>query len=113
MSLRYHFTSLSLSINVVATQPNPPERHFGMHAILFLHFVSTHLSILDDLGVQTLGVLDVDGLDVGVELLLGALLVVTLTRDANAQAVWDALDAGLPDLLVQLGVKTDIFGALQ
>ena len=65
---------------------------------------SIQLSILDDLGVQTLGVLDVDGLNVGVKLLLGALLVVTLTRDADTEAVWDALDAGLPDLLVELGV---------
>ena len=71
-----------------------------------------HLSILDDLGVQTLGVLDVDGLDVGVELLLGAFLVVTLTRDADTEAEWDALDTRLPDLLVELGVEADIVGAL-
>jgi hypothetical protein len=62
------------------------------------------LSILDNLGVQTLGVLDVDGLDVGVELLLGALLVVTLTRDADTETERNALDTGLPDLLVKLGV---------
>lgn len=35
--------------------------------------------VLDDGGLETLGVLDVDGLDVRVELLLGALLVVTLS----------------------------------
>ena len=63
--------------------------------------------------MQTLGVLDVDGLDVGVELLLGALLIVTLTADADAEAEWDALDAGLPDLLVQLGVEADVGGALE
>lgn len=63
-----------------------------------------HLSILDDLGVETLGVLDVDGLDIGVELLLGALLVVTLTRDADTETERNALDTGLPDLLVELGV---------
>ena len=62
--------------------------------------------------MQTLGVLDVDGLDVGVELLLGALLVVTLTRDADTEAEWDALDTRLPDLLVELRVKADIVGAL-
>jgi len=62
--------------------------------------------------VQTLGVLDVDGLDVGVELLLGALLVVTLTRDADTETEWDALDTRLPDLLVELGVEADIVGAL-
>jgi hypothetical protein len=62
--------------------------------------------------VQTLGVLDVDGLDVRVQLLLGALLVVTLTGDANTEAVWDTLDAGFPDLLVELGVEADVLGAL-
>ena len=66
--------------------------------------LASTLSILNDLGVQTLGVLDVDGLDVGVELLLGALLVVTLARDADAEAERNALDTGLPDLLVKLGV---------
>lgn len=63
-------------------------------------------------GVETLGLLDVDGLHVGVELLLGVLLVVTLTRDAHTQTEWDTLDTGFPDLLVQLGVETDVLGAL-
>jgi hypothetical protein len=67
-------------------------------------FHSPNLSVLDDLGVETLGVLDVDGLDVGVELLLGALLVVTLTRDADTEAERNTLDTRLPDLLVELGV---------
>jgi hypothetical protein len=74
--------------------------------------LSTRSRVLDDLGVKTLGVLDVDGLDVGVELLLGALLVVTLTRDADTESVRDTLDAGLPDLLVELGVKADVLGSL-
>ena len=63
--------------------------------------------------METLGVLDVDGLDVRVELLLGAVLVVTLTRDADTEAERNALDAGLPDLLVQLGVEADVGGALE
>jgi|TARA_R110002003_G_scaffold38_2_gene2325 hypothetical protein len=54
--------------------------------------------------VQTLGVLDVDSLDVRVQLLLGALLVVTLTADADTETEGNALDASLPDLLVELGV---------
>ena len=75
--------------------------------------VSNHpLSILDKDGLETLGVLDVDSLDIGVELLLGALLVVTLTGDADTEAVWDALDAGFPDLLVELGVEADVGSAL-
>lgn len=70
------------------------------------------LSILNNGGLETLGVLDVDGLDVGVELLLGALLVVTLTRDAHTEAERHTLDAGLPHLLVELGVEADVLGTL-
>lgn len=62
--------------------------------------------------METLGVLHVDGLDVAVELLLGALLVVTLARDANAEAEGNTLNTTLPDLLVQLGVEADVASAL-
>lgn len=62
--------------------------------------------------MKTLDILDVDSLDVGVELLLGALLVVTLAGDADTETVGDALDTGFPDLLVELGVDTDVGGAL-
>jgi len=68
--------------------------------------------LLDDNRLETLGVLDVDGLDVAVQLLLGALLVVTSPRDADAEPEWAALDTLLPDLLVQLGVDPDVGGAL-
>lgn len=61
--------------------------------------------------MKTLGVLDIDSLDVGVKLLLGAFLVVTLARDAHTQAVWNTLDSRFPDLLVQLGVEADVLGA--
>jgi hypothetical protein len=110
----YHSGIISLAFrsqNLVATQRNPPERHAFMH-INSSHHPSCYLSILDDLGVETLGVLDVDGLDVGVQLLLGALLVVTLTRDADTETERNTLDTGLPDLLVELGVETDVLGAL-
>ena len=62
--------------------------------------------------METLGVLDVDGLDVGVETLLSTLLVVTLARDADTDTEGNTLDTGLPDLLVQLGVEADVFCAL-
>jgi hypothetical protein len=52
--------------------------------------------------------LDIDSLDVAVQLLLGALLVVPLPADAHAQSEWNAFDATLPDLLVQLRVETDV-----
>lgn len=68
--------------------------------------------LLDDNRRETLGVLDVHGLNVAVELLLGALLVVTSARDADAESVWNTLDTLLPDLLVELGVDADIGGAL-
>lgn len=75
-------------------------------------FVRRPLLLHDD-RVHALGVLDVDGLHVAIQLLLGALLVVTSPRDADAQPVRNALDALLPDLLVQLGIQTDISGALE
>lgn len=74
------------------------------------HHVVIHLSLIDDGGLQALGVLDVDGLDEGVELLLALLVVVTLTSDADTETVRDTLDAGFPDLLVELGVKADVLG---
>ena len=61
---------------------------------------------------EALGVLDVHSLDEAEQLLLGAFLVVTLSRDAHAQSVWDTLDTLLPDLLVELGVDADIGGTL-
>lgn len=68
--------------------------------------------ILNKSGLETLGALDVDGLDVRVELLGGSLLVVTLAGDADAKSEWASLDTGLPDLLVQLWVDADISGTL-
>ena len=67
---------------------------------------------LNDNGHQALGVLDVDGLDVAVELLLGVLLVVASSADAHADSVGDTLDTLLPHLLVQLGVDADISSLL-
>lgn len=75
---------------------------------------SRHPSLLlhNDRG-KALGVPDVDGLDVAVQLLLGVLLVVSSPRDADADAVGNTLDALLPHLLVELGVETNVGGALQ
>ena len=74
--------------------------------------MAIRLCVLNNGSLETLGVLDVDGLDVGVELLLGALLVVTLARDADAEAERNTLNTTLPDLLVQLGVEADVASAL-
>lgn len=62
--------------------------------------------------LQPFRVLDVDGLDVRVKPVLCALFVITSAADTDTEAVWDTLDALLPDLLVQLGVDADIFGSL-
>ncbi len=68
------------------------------------HMVAASSCILHHSCLQALGVLDIDCLHVTVELLLCALFVVTLARDANAEPERNALDAGLPDLLIQLRV---------
>lgn len=61
---------------------------------------------------EALGVLDVHRLHVAVQLLLGALLIVSLPGDPHAESVGNALNAAFPDLLVELGVETDVGGAL-
>ena len=61
---------------------------------------------------EALGVVDVHRLHVAVQLLLGALLVVSLPGDSHAESEGDALDAAFPDLLVELGVEADVGGAL-
>jgi hypothetical protein len=75
-------------------------------------FPNSHLLVLNHRCLETLGVLDIDGLNVAVKLLLCALLVVTLARYPDAESVWDTLDSRFPDLLVQLWVETDVGGAL-
>lgn len=62
--------------------------------------------------MKTLRVLHVDRLDVAVQLLGSTLLIVASPGDADAETVRNTLDTALPDLLVQLGVDTDVFGAL-
>lgn len=85
---------------------------FQSHSCQHQHGARLRLLLLDGGRDQALGVLDVDGLDVAVQLLLGTLLVVSSSGDADADSVWNALDTLLPDLLVQLGVEADIGGAL-
>ena len=76
--------------------------------------MQSSLRLVDDNGLQTLGLLglDVDGLDVAVQSLLGVFLVVSLSADSDTESVWDTLDSLFPDLLVQLRIKTNIFGTL-
>ena len=71
-----------------------------------------HLCVFNNGGGQALGVLDIDGLDVAIKLLLGTLLIVTLTGDTNTESEWYTFDAGFPDLLVELRVNADVLGAL-
>lgn len=70
--------------------------------------MSLGLGALDRDGVKTLGRLAGDVRDVAVELLLCALLVVSLSCDSESHSVWDVLDSHLPDLLVELWVETDV-----
>ena len=62
---------------------------------------------------EALGVLHIDGLNVAVQLLLGVLLVVSSSGNADTESERNALDTLLPDLLVELGVQADIGGALK
>ena len=66
---------------------------------------------LNDLSLKTLGRGNIDSLDVREKLLLSTLLVVSLSRDADSDSVRNALDTTLPELLVQLGVESDIRGS--
>jgi hypothetical protein len=94
----------SESPNAVLNHPN--------HGLPSIPLAIPFALLLNNNGRETLGVLDVHSLDVAVELLLGALLVVTSPGNADAKSVWNALDTLLPNLLVELGVETDIGGAL-
>jgi len=58
--------------------------------------------------LQTLSGSNIDSLDVGEKLLLSTLLVVSLSRDTDSDSVGNALDTTLPELLVQLGVESNI-----
>jgi len=62
--------------------------------------------------VETLRILDVDGLNVRKQSVLCSLFVVTLARDTDTKSVRNTLDSLLPDLLVQLRVETDVLGTL-
>lgn len=46
-----------------------------------------HLSILNQSSLQSLRILNIDGLDVAVQTLGSTLLVVTLSRDADTESV--------------------------
>lgn len=63
---------------------------------------------LNDLSLETLGRGNIDSLDVREKLLLSTLLVVSLSRDTDSDSVGNALDTTLPELLVQLGVESNI-----
>jgi len=81
------------------------------HHTLELPHSSTS-SILNNNGSQALRILHINRLDVAVKLLLRALLIISLSRYSDSQSVWHALDPGFPDLLIELGVEADVFGAL-
>ena len=87
----------------------PSSASCALHTSKEVHL---RLLVLDGQSLQALWILDSHSLNIAVQLLLCALLIVTLAADADTKSVWDALDALLPDLLVELGVEADILGAL-
>ena len=71
-----------------------------------------HLCILNNSRLETLGILNIDRLNVAVQFLFCIFFVISLSRDSDAESEWTTLDTSLPDLLVQLGIETNIGCAL-
>jgi len=67
--------------------------------------------LFDVEGLQALEGGDGDVGYVGVEGFLGVFVIVASAGEADADAVGDVADAGLPDLLVELGVNSHIRSA--
>lgn len=85
----------------------------GRKPVLLSQIVpSVHLSILDNSRLQTLGILHIHRLNIGIQLLLGTLLIIPLPRDAHPYPERHAFDTILPDFLVQLRVEANVVGAL-
>ena len=66
--------------------------------------------LLDNNGLQTLGGWNDDWLDQSEQLLLGVLLVVSLSGDSQSHSLLNTLDTSRPQLDVQLWVQSDIGG---
>jgi hypothetical protein len=71
-----------------------------------------HRLVLHSNSSQSLRAWYIHRLHITVQLLLGAFLVVSLSRDPHTQSIGYAFDAGFPDFLVQLRVETDVDGSL-
>lgn len=83
------------------------------HPVIVPAAVLLNPLFLDNHRGETAGVLDVHGLHVAVQLLLGILLVISSPGNSHTESVGNALDATLPDLLIQLGIEAHIGGTLQ
>ena len=77
-----------------------------------LHVALTASSIFYHYSRQSLRILHVHCLHIAVQLLFRTLLIISLSRYPHAQSVWHTLDTRLPDFLVELRVKADVFGSL-
>ena len=60
------------------------------------------------LGLESLEAVDLDILDKGVELLLGLLILVSLSRDSDTDFAGDVSDASGPDLSVEQWVNAHL-----
>ncbi len=109
----YWFTCAFGHNNIVINIFDTDKGFIFVHYVYFepLHFQSS-LRILHNRCLKTLGVLDINRLYIAVEFLLGILLVVSLSRDADSQAERHALDTRLPHLLLQLGIETNVASTL-
>jgi hypothetical protein len=70
------------------------------------------LCILNNSRLETLGILDIHRLNVAIQALCCTFLIVSLSRDSDPESERNTLDTSLPDLLVQLGIETNVGCAL-
>ena len=86
--------------------------HLSSRVVCITIMLLKNLSRINVLRLKTLEAADVlDKLNEGVELLLGVLVLVTLTAEPDADALGRVSHALLPQVLVNLGVDTDLLGS--
>lgn len=79
--------------------------------MIIIHSPYTNSLVVNNNGVESLDRGNVDWLNVSEKLLLGILILVSLSGDSDSESVRSSLDTSLPDGYVKLWVKSDILGS--